>query len=64
MPASRRTSAKGHDRELVGMALSGEKPSRATPSVEAVVQPIFIRIRLNEGCSGELYNVGMYDLNV
>ena len=49
---------------LWGMALSGEKPSRATPSVEAVVQPIFTRIRLNEGRSVEQYNVGMYDLDV
>ncbi|KAL4069308.1 ARM repeat-containing protein [Scleroderma citrinum] len=66
MPASRRTSASSHDDELVehirGMALSGEKPSRATPSPGAVAQSILTRGRFSEEDqrrSNQPYNVGM-----
>lgn len=66
MPASRRTSASSHDDELVeqirGMALSGEKPSRATPSPGAAAQSILTRARVNEddhGRSNQRYNIGM-----
>lgn len=66
MPASRRTSASSHDEELVeqfrGIALSGEKPSRATPSPGAAVQSILTRSRVNDedhGRSSQQYNIGM-----
>lgn len=66
MPASRRTSASSHDDELVeqirGMALSGEKPSRATPSPGAAAQSVLTRARVNEedyGHSSQQYNIGM-----
>ena len=66
MPASRRTSTSSHDEELVehfrGMALSGDRPTRATPSPSAVAQSIMTRGRYNEDDHvrpGEQYNVGM-----
>lgn len=66
MPASRRTSTSSHDEELVEhfrvMALSGERPNRATPSPGAVAQSIMARVRYNEDDhvrSGQRYNVGM-----
>ena len=66
MPASRRTSTSSHDEELVehfrGMALSGERPIRATPSPGAVAQSIMTRGRYNEdehARPGQQYNVGM-----
>ncbi|KAF8557392.1 ARM repeat-containing protein [Imleria badia] len=65
MPASRRTSTSSHDEELVehfrGMALSGERPNRATPSPGAVAQSM-ARGRYNEddhARPGQQYNVGM-----
>ncbi|KAG9314721.1 ARM repeat-containing protein [Chiua virens] len=66
MPASRRTSTSSHDEEFVehfrGMALSGERPIRATPSPGAVAQSIMSRVRYDdEDHPGprQQYNVGM-----
>ncbi|KAF8139838.1 ARM repeat-containing protein [Boletus edulis] len=66
MPASRRTSTSSHDEELVehfrGMALSGERPNRATPSPGAVTQSMMVSGRRNEddhARPGHQYNVGM-----
>lgn len=66
MPASRRTSTSSRDDELVDhfrvMALSGERPNRATPSPGAVAQSIMARGRYNEddhARPGQQYNVGM-----
>ena len=67
MPASRRTSTSSHDDELVerlrGMALSGERLHRATPSPGAVTQSIMARGRYDEGDHDvhliQQYNAGM-----
>lgn len=66
MPASRRTSTSSHDEELVehfrGMAFSGEKPNRSTPSPGAIAQSIVARGRYREDDHvrpGQQYNVGM-----
>ncbi|KAH7883969.1 ARM repeat-containing protein [Phlebopus sp. FC_14] len=66
MPASRRTSASSQDEEFVeqfrGMALSGERPGRGTPSPAAVAKSILSRGRLSEDNhrrSSQPYNVGM-----
>lgn len=66
MPASRRTSTSSHDEELVehfrGMALSGERPTRATPSPGAAAQSLLARGRYDgddHARSGQQYNVGM-----
>ncbi|KAF8130608.1 ARM repeat-containing protein [Boletus edulis] len=66
MPASRRTFTSSHDEELVehfrGMALSGERPNRATPSPGPVTQSMMVSGRCNKddhARPGKQYNVGM-----
>ncbi|KAF8547755.1 ARM repeat-containing protein [Imleria badia] len=52
MPASHRTFTNSHDKELVehfrGMALSGERPNRATPSPGPVTQSMMVSGRCNK----------------
>lgn len=66
MPASRRTSTSSHDEELAehfrGMALSGERPTGASPSPGPVAQSILTRARFSEeehAGTGQQLNVGM-----